>query len=139
MGEGEDRMKRLALYTVLALLALVGTAHAQMAVCPGVTRPSTAYTHETLTITGASTPLSSGVYGAGGKSPTMAEISLETNPIRYLNDGSAPTAAVGMLVQIPTSGGITFSRIFICGTANIIAWRGIATGSNASITVQYYQ
>lgn len=60
----------------------------------------------------------------------LAIVTVEVNPIRFRDDGTAPTASVGMLVQNNVS-------IAVCGVA-ASAFRAIRTGSDAVLSISYY-
>ena len=60
----------------------------------------------------------------------QAVIVVEANPIRYRDDGTAPTAAVGTLVAANTP-------IVVTGNA-ISSFRAIRTGADASLSISYY-
>lgn len=77
-----------------------------MAVAITVNGPVTAYAFETLTVSTVSLPLTSSVYidptttvGATHRSADAVFLTVETNPIRVRWDGSAPTAAIGHLLN----------------------------------------
>jgi hypothetical protein len=81
---------------------------------------------------------------AGGKAlpsiPTDAEfalVSLETAAIRWTDEGTAPTAAVGHLLVPPSSDSV---YLFLEGRARLIAWRGFRlTGTSGAVQVTYYK
>lgn len=81
---------------------------------------------------------------AGGRAlptiPSDAEyalISLETAPIRWTDEATAPTAAIGHLLTPPTGDAVYF---WLAGRARITAWRGFrTTGTSGAVQVTYYK
>lgn len=62
-----------------------------------------------------------------------AIISIETNPVRYRDDGTAPTTAVGNLIPVTTSG-LPFEF-----TGNINQLLLFPTSTGATINIAYYK
>lgn len=64
---------------------------------------------------------------------TSCVILVETAPIRYTMDGTAPTTTVGQLVNVG-------DRIYLHSPAEIAGFKCIrATGSDGAINVEYWQ
>jgi hypothetical protein len=63
---------------------------------------------------------------------THALLYIETNDIRWLDDGQVPTTAIGMKLTAD-------SYFWISGRARILAWKMIAVTATATATVMYYK
>lgn len=66
-----------------------------------------------------------------GMTPVGALLTVETNPIRYRTDGTAPTASEGHLVQ-------PGSVIELTSRGDVLSFKAIRTGSDAVIKATYY-
>ena len=109
-------------------------AQAQGFACPGQNGPYVNYAREALTISSTALPFTASVYQPSGAPPPLAAtVTLETNPIRTSTNGAPPTAAVG---ELWTNG--TNVRFIVCGEANIKRFLAIRTGSDASLTIAYW-
>mgnify|MGYP001594947450 CR=1 FL=1 len=95
---------------VLTVQGVLGGTSLPVTTVPGATSP-TAFAFEAVTITDSSTALTSGTYS----NATVATLTLETAQIRYRLDGTAPTSAVGHLLEVGQS-------IVLEGAAAIAAW-----------------
>lgn len=90
--------RRLAgLCLAVALLGLTGGATAQTAagLCPGLGRTVTPYAFETLTASTTAGKFTHATYAPAGSTPVLAIATIESQSIRYRDDGTAPTASVG--------------------------------------------
>lgn len=112
------------------LLALASPSFAQTSaiqnVCPGIINPITplGYTQQTVTSLVASTlTIPSG--------SQMAVVEVETAAIRYRDDGTAPTTAVGTPVASAGS-------VVICGLGIMTNWKAIASAANAKLNTSFY-
>jgi hypothetical protein len=100
-----------------------------VAVAITVNGPVTAFAFETLTVSTVSLPLTNTVYldttvgsGITRRSADAVFLTVETNPIRVRWDGSAPTAAVGHLLNAGDT-------LEIVGLGNIKNLRMIRSGA----------
>ena len=121
---------------VFALLAMIGVLMVParglpQGLCPGRTQPMIPYAHETLTVSNTAITLTASVYNAGGVSPGMAVVVLTGDNIRVWSDGTAPTAAVGQLINA--------NAFFLCGYESIAQFKAIRQTTDASMSVQYYR
>lgn len=115
--------RRLLLGIVIFLTGIVAEA---AAVC---SRPTGARAFETITVSTTSLRLTA----ATSAGSLGALVTIETNPIRYRFDGTAPTAAVGHLAPIGQA-------IEVCGGDNIRNFRMIRQGAaDATATVSYFR
>ncbi len=117
-------MKRLGILLAASLAIstlLIAPTRAQTAV-PGLPIVPLGYCQLSNVQLASSTPLSS---CAGGipAGATMAFLQAETAPVRYRDDGTAPTTALGMLVVNGVGG-----QIFYTGTLSKLRFIG-ASGS----------
>ena len=88
---------------------------------------------EQITVSSTSIGFTSSKYAPSGESPAdMAIVTIETNAIRYRDDGLAPTASVGQLVSSSTS-------LTVCGLNSIKTVRFIRVTSDATLDVSYYR
>jgi hypothetical protein len=101
----------------------------------------TAFAFEQVTVAAASIPLTAATYNPTPATNTpnlntraeLATISCETAQIRYRDDGVAPTAAVGSLMNIG-------DYITIYGFQNIVNFAMIRTGGvSALCSIHYYR
>ena len=82
----------------------------------------TPFAHETLTVADTAVGLTSATYSDA----TRAEMTLETAQIRVWDDGTAPTASVGMLVEIGDT-------IVLNSAAQIANFKAIRTGTTSGV------
>lgn len=95
--------------------------------CPGIHTPLAPAGYEQITI--STTALSLTIPNTRVK---MAVVLVEAQPLRYRDDGTAPTAAIGTLIQANES----FS---ICGSA-LARFQAIRSGAtDAVLNVNYYE
>lgn len=80
----------------------------------------------------ASTALTLPVADTNGMpgSPTKAMIRCEGQPVRWRDDNTAPTAAVGQLLNV--------GDVLKCDASNISKIRFIQTAATATLNVNYY-
>lgn len=128
-------MRRLWL-SVLVVVLVCGfvppTAHSQTGSgCAGVVRPLTPYATETLTVSSAAKTLTVSVMLPGGRRPTVAQLTTETDALRYYVDGTTPTNAVGHLIPVN-------STILVCGPS-IGRLKMIRVTNDVTVTVSYYE
>ena len=90
------------------------------------------FAFETVTVAGASTALTAATHSpTGGPGAEQALLTLEAGQIRWRADGTAPTAAVGHLLEIGDS-------LVLDGADTITKFRGIRTGgTSGSLSVSY--
>ena len=100
----------------------------------GQYEPLQEFAFETLTVdnTAAGIPFTAATMQPGGKRTAIAAFcSVETAPIRFRGDGTAPTATVGMLLNV----GDTF---VVWGTEDLNNAKFIrTTGTSGTVTVRY--
>lgn len=119
---------RRARWAVLAVILLVGEAHGQGASstpCPrGANYPASPVGYQQLTSLASATKLTV---------PAKADYAIavpEVQAIRYRDDGTAPTTAIGMLVG-------TGQAFTICG-AQLNVIQIIQATASATLNVSYY-
>lgn len=120
-------MKRILLATliILGLVVFAGSAHAQS--CPGINnfflRP---LGYQQLTVSNTAVGFTLPTVGT----TRLAVVMIETNPIRTRDDGTSPTATVGMPfdAKIP---------IFVC-QSSLAAFKAIRQSSDATLSISYY-
>lgn len=95
-------------------------------VCAGMKNPINAkgYTQQSVTSLVASTL-------TVPSAAQMAVVEVETATIRYRDDGTAPTTAIGMPVTAT-------STVVVCGIGTLNAWKAIASGANAKLNTSFY-
>lgn len=119
----------------LALIALVLTASSSPAGPGGCTNSGvlTPMAYEQLTVSSTALPFTATVYAPAGQFPAdMAQITVETNALRYRDDGLNPTAAVGFPIATST----TYT---ICGTQTIRQARFIRQTSDGVLNAIFYR
>jgi hypothetical protein len=115
-------MRRL-LGLVVLLVLTVPLAGQQQAVAKYIQTQTVTNAATVAVCTAASTPANCSTDTA----TTAAFVSVETNPIRWLANGTAPTTTTGHLANAGAT-------ITINGHLNVTQFRMIATGANASVT-----
>lgn len=70
--------------------------------------------------------------GSDGKEPDFCIIHVDTQAVRYRDDGTAPTTAIGM--RLPVGG-----ELLLEGGAQMKAIRFIAETAGANLNVSYYR
>lgn len=89
--------------------------------------------YEQLTISSTALPFTATVYSPAGQFPAdMAQFTVETNALRYRDDGLNPTAAVGFPIS-------TATPYLVCGTQAIRQARFIRQTSDGTLNVLYYR
>jgi hypothetical protein len=106
---------------------------AAWATCVGITTPMRAYAFESITVSTVAIGGTSATYAPEpSTAPTMAIVSVESNPIRFRIDGTNPTSSVGHAA-------VDTNYIQLCGTKDVTSFRAIRSGaSDATIRVTYY-
>lgn len=113
----------VTLVTLVAGLLAVPSAEAQL--CPGLNSPLRAVGFESVTV---------GETAVGLTIPASAEMAmgvLETSPVRYRDDGTNPTATVGVLVA-------TGSTVVICSRSLTPIKFIRSDASDGTLQVMYY-
>ena len=109
------------------IVVAVGTTPVQGQSCPGVTSPLHPILGSFQQLTVSTTAVGLTV----PRGTKMTVLSVESNPIRYRDDLTDPTAAVGVLVG-------TGSTLVLCGDS-VSRFRAIRqTGSDALLNVSFY-
>jgi hypothetical protein len=85
-------MKRLAWILVVVALLVPAGAGGQSALCPGVSRALVAYDFETITVSTVAIGFTTSKLTSG---PLAVAVTIESQSLRYRDDGSSPTASVG--------------------------------------------
>ena len=97
--------------------------------CPGIGTVTPLAT-ETIAVSSTAVPFTAAKISSSTRSASMA-IGYTTAAIRYWDDGSTPTATVGMPVAAS-------ERFQVCGVAAIRAFLMIRQSGDASVSVSYY-
>ena len=91
------------------------------------------YKYEAITVsstalgfTAANLALANSLYGRDIKNVL---VTVETNPIRFTTDGTTPTSTVGHLLSV--------GDIYTCDGEDVLKFRAIRTGSDATIHCTY--
>lgn len=123
-------MKSLLRILVLTLLMLPLHAPEVLpqaaGMCPGVNFFPRALGYQQLTVDGTARSFTL----PAGRTVRLAVAVVETNPIRYRDDGTAPTASVGTPVDPKNT-------IYIC-SGSVASFQAIRTGSSAVLNIHYY-
>lgn len=123
------KLRSLMLVAAVALLLISGTEPVVQAACNGFQTQTKPFAFETITVSNVSI----GFTTATADVANYAVVTLETNPIRYRADGSAPTAAIGHLASAGTT-------LEVCGKSAIASFRMIRQGAaDATAPVTYYK
>lgn len=117
-------MKRL-LFLFLSLALIVPAAPVQADVCPGLEAALFPRGYQQLTVSSTAVALT---LPAGPLK--VAIIQVEDNSIRYRDDGTDPTAAVGTLINANVP-------IIVCGPA-IAGFKAIRVTADAKLSISYY-
>lgn len=125
-------LKRLVLACAILSAIVPLPAQAQTAGTCIAGIPVVAFAHETITVSSTSIGGTAATYATATATAAYAVFTVETNPLRYWADGTAPTSTVGHLVN---AGG----QIGVCGAATIATFRMIRTGSDATVYASYYK
>lgn len=117
---------------VLALCGLSGTSKAGPNGCTNAPNlVSMAY--EQITVSSTAVGFTAATFApAGGIPADMAQITVETNALRYRDDGLNPTAAIGFPI-------LTNTAYTVCGLANIRTARFIRQSADGTLNVIYYR
>lgn len=123
---------RLALAALILMAAVVSDAGPQGCTDYGDLQ---GFAFEQITVSSTSIGFTATTYAPNGsRAADMAVVTVETNGIRYRDDGVAPTASVGEPVASATS-----PNLLVCGQPNVKAVRFIRQTSDATISVAYYR
>lgn len=123
------RLITIVLLLVFHLLAIATPGRiAEAQTCPGFSFPVSPLASEKLTASTTAVALTSGTYGKA----VMAVVTVEGGSIRYLDNGTAPTATVGLRAD---AGAV----LIICGNAAIAKFQAIRQGAaDADLNAAYY-
>lgn len=126
------RFAALGVAVALALAATPATPQTGSG-CPGYTAPLQRIAFEQVTVGAAAVGFTEATYSVTRTiTPAMAVAKLETAQIRYRDDATDPTAAVGT----PADPG---DVLVVCG-ASIASFRAIrTTGTSGVLNVHYYK
>lgn len=115
----------------IAGLAFVGTQSLK-ADCAVPIGQVESFAQETITVSSTAIGFTVATYADGTGTARYASASVESNPLRFWDDGSVPTSSAGTLVQ-------PGQQIEICGENSIRRFLAIRTGSDATLVVRYYR
>ena len=119
------------LFLVLLLATLPGAATAQVVSgCPGTTR-LVAYAHEAITVSSTALTFTTATMLPTGVNPVAIKITVETDAIRYLDTGTAPTDSTG---HQSDPGEV----LWVCGSS-IGRFQMIRKTNNATARVTFYR
>lgn len=129
-------LKKIIFAIVLILVVVQGqrTDAGAYECTNGTNVQTTAYDHETLTVSNTAKVLTASKYNGsdGGGNAIQADLSTEGS-IRVWFDGSAPTAAVG----IPLVGSASAPVYFLVCSASLSKLQMIRQSADATVSVQY--
>lgn len=121
----------------LAVVLLMGSdaavwSQAAPAGCPQF-RNYQSYDFEQVAVSSTSIGFTSTKYApAGAPAADAVYITVETNAMRYRDDGTAPTAAVGSPLVVNQTG-------WVCGQLNIARARFIRQAADGTLDAQFYR
>ena len=92
--------------------------------------PLVPFAFETITVSSTAVGFTSATYNPAAGKAKRAQMTCETNAIRYRYDGTAPTTTVG---HVLAAGG----ALSVLGDPAIDNFRMIASGSDATCSVTY--
>lgn len=121
------KTKRLVLMGAVALALLVHGGYVGAAGCTFSAQP---FAYEAITVSSTSIGFTSATYNPAEGQASQALITIETNPIRFRGDGTAPTATEGHVIN-------PGQMIDVCGSLAVRNFRMIRTGSDATARVTY--
>jgi hypothetical protein len=130
------RLRRISAATIAALVALcllIEPIRAD-AQCPGQTTTAKPFAYESATVSTVAVTLTAATYAPSGQTQAaFAIITVESNPLRYRIDGTAPTSIEG---HAATDGGF----LTVCGITAIKNFSAIRSGgTDAKVRVTYYR
>lgn len=117
------------LFAVIAFALLAASSHAQ---CIGQNAPLAPMGFETITVSSTAIGFTAAQLHANGEDAVVAVVSIASNDIRYRDDGTAPTAAVGHPVA-------SASQLTVCGADAMAKFKMIRQSSDATASVSYYK
>lgn len=121
-------MKRLAWLLIVVAVLVPVAAGGQSAPCPGVNRPLVAVAFETVTVSSAAV----GFTVANTAGVVAVAVTVESQSLRYRDDGTAPTATVGHQVD---AGG----SLWVCG-GSIGRFQAIRKdGADSTLRATFYR
>lgn len=123
---------RTFILAAMAAAALLAIQPEAKATCVGYSFSPSPFAFETLTVSTVSLAFTSATYApAGAPAANVALVTLETNPIRFRNDGTAPTASIGHLVSPGQS-------VEVCGILAVSQMRMIRQGAaDGTVMITY--
>lgn len=114
---------RTLLLAAMAAASLLAIQPEAKATCQGFSFSPQPFAFEQITVSNSAIGFTTATYAPTGQLPaSLAYITLETNPIRFRNDGTNPTASVGHLVN-------PAQTIEVCGTLAVSQMRMIRQGA----------
>lgn len=122
-------MTRRMLWAALAVLMVAAPASAQGVLCPGLGAAPNTIGFEQVTVSTVAVGFTVATMGRA----VMAVAYVESQPIRYRTDRTAPTATVGMKVDDAT-------QLVVCGSdlSTIQFIRDTSATGSATLDVTYY-
>lgn len=125
------RLTGLAL-TLALLCGTAAPASAQVTSCPGLIRPAVAFAYEAIAVSTTAVGFTlATMTGTQTLVPAYAVVSVETNTIRWREDGTAPTAGEG-------HSEVAAAKFVVCGP-NMGRFKAIRASADATLRVTYYR
>lgn len=127
--------RRVVGLVLLALAAAVATpsatpAQTNFALCPGLSSPLVSTGHAQWTVSNTALYLGGGATPSFPAKTRLAIVSVQTDAIRYRDDGTAPTASVGT----PSAANTV---VIVCAN-QLGRWQAIRQTNDATLDVDYY-
>lgn len=125
-------MRRLLL--IIGLMLCASSARAQTVACIGMTQPLFPMAFEQITVSNTAVGFTAATIGTSSSfnQAIVAVITVETNAIRFRDDGPDPTSTVGMPAGV-------LSQTIICGRQALLNAKFIRATADALISVSYYR
>lgn len=121
-----ETMKRILFAALIVTCALLLPTFAHAETCPGLDRAMRPLAYTQIAVSNTAVGLTRPASG----NPRIAVIVVETNSIRYRDDGTVPTATVGMPIAANNS-------VIVCANA-IFAFKAIRQSADAVLNVSIY-
>lgn len=124
---------RRAVVLAIALAALIGQQANAGIACSGLSFSPVAYDFESITVSSTALGFTAAKITPVGTLPAIfASCTLETNSIRFREDGLDPSATVGQLIAAGNT-------IEVCGQQNINTVRFIRVSADGTLQCHYYR
>lgn len=128
-------MRKLLLIGII-LASFLSYTPPILATCAGQSTTPIPYASETIVVSSTALPFTSSVYNPAGNigSARLAEVTVDTDSIRYWKDGTVPTNLLGHIIYA-TAG--TSGVFEVCGNTAIRNFRMIRVTTDASVKITY--